>query len=78
MCVFGALVVVCNESRINAPCFHMRDQRTTTNTEQMDTRIGLLEKVFSTDVANSSIAVSERGIYVHREEENDGLGENNV
>lgn len=41
-----ALVVVCNESQINAACCHMRDWSTTSNTEQMDTRVWLLEKYF--------------------------------
>lgn len=40
--VFRALVVVCNEpSQINAACCHMRDWITTSNTEQMDTRVSL-------------------------------------
>lgn len=40
--VFRALVVVCNEpSQINAACCHMRDWITTSNTEQMDTRVCL-------------------------------------
>lgn len=44
--VFGALVVVCNKSQINAACCHKRDWSTTRNTEQMDTKVWLLEKYF--------------------------------
>lgn len=43
--VFRALVVVWNESQINAACCHMR-LKYTSNTEQMDTRVWLLEKYF--------------------------------
>lgn len=59
MCVFRALVVVCNKSHINAACCHMRDQSTTSNKEQMDTRVCLLEKYFPL-MLQTPLLLSER------------------
>lgn len=59
MCVFRALVVVCNESHINAACCHMRDQSTTSNKEQMDTRVCLLDKYFPL-MLHTPLLLSER------------------